>query len=341
MRMPPPGQRYVAAAWIAVTGAVATVIVGSTVVLAVRDSLPDDIVLKWDDLEPDLTTSLGGALALGATLTMVSCLAVLAIGAVMARSVTHGLAGYATGVSLSLGIGFYAVVLTQAGTSGGGSFAVVFGLPGAAIGAGVSHWVRAAAPATHPMPPEDELLLDLPSDARLAWSAWTRPSLSSLLVRALLMAIPIGLYCWWVGLFSGVFALLVSIAFVAGLLSNGRRRQLAIDYSGIGLRGRSSYLPSPIFPADVHSAEATSISALRDFGGWGNLTAPDGRQGWITRSGEALVVHRHTKPDFVFTVDGAGEAAAVLNTLVARLRAQTFVDLPHPYGDRMPTASDQ
>jgi hypothetical protein len=52
------------------------------------------------------------------------------------------------------------------------------------------------------------------------------------------------------------------------------------------------------------------------------------------------VVHRHDKPDFVFTVDGADEAAAVLNTLVARLRAQTFLDLPHPYGDRMPTPSD-
>jgi hypothetical protein len=341
MRMPPPGQRYVAATWIAVTGAVATVLVGSTAVLAVRDSLPDDIVVRWDDLEPDLTMSLGGVLVLGAALTMVSCLVVLAIGAVMARSVRHGLAGYATGVSLSLGIGFYAVVLTQAGAHGGGSFAVMFGLPGAAIGAGVSHWVRVAPPPTHPMQPEKGLLLELPSDARLAWSAWTRPSFASLLVRALLTVIPIGLFSWWAGLFSGVFILFLSVAVLAGLLMNGRRRQLAIDYSGIGLRGRSSYLPSAIFLADVHSAEVTSISALRDFGGWGNLTAPDGRQGWITRSGEALVVHRHTKPDFVYTVDGADEAAAVLNTLVARLRAQTFVDLPHPYGDRMPTASDQ
>lgn len=340
MRLPPPGQRYVAATWIAVTGAVATVLVGSTAVLAVRDSLPDDIVVRWDDLEPDVTMSLGGVLVLGAALTMVSCLSVLAIGAMMAGSVRHGLAGYATGVSLSLGIGFYAVVLTQTGTSSSGHLAFIYGLPGAAIGAGVSHWVRAAAPARHPTPPQDGLLLDLPSDTRLAWSAWTRPSLSSLVVRALLTAIPIGLYCWWAGLFSGVFALLFSIAFVAGLLTNGRRRQVAIDYSGIGLRGRSSYLPSPIFLTDVHSAEVISISALRDFGGWGKLTAPDGRQGWITRSGEALVVHRHTKPDFVVTVDGAGEAAAVLNTLVARLRAQTFVDLPHPYGDRMASPTD-
>ena len=52
------------------------------------------------------------------------------------------------------------------------------------------------------------------------------------------------------------------------------------------------------------------------------MTAPDGRQGWITRSGEALVVHRHDKPDFVFTVDRADEAAAVLNTLVARYQSR-------------------
>ena len=338
MRMPQPGHRYAAATWIAVTGAVATVIVGSSVVLAVRDSLPDDIVVRWDDLEPDLTTSLDGVLVLGAALTLVSCVTVLAIGAAMARSVRHGMAGYAAGVSLTLGIGFYAVVVTQA--TGGGSGAVVLGLVGVAVGVGVSRWVRAAAPPAHSGPPEDGLLLDLPADARLAWSAWTRPSLSLLVVRALLTAIPIGLFYWWAGLLTGVLALLMSVAIVVALLANGRRRQVAIDYSGIGLRGRSSSLPSPIFLADVHSAGVTSISALRDFGGWGRVTAPDGRQGWITRSGEALVVHRHTKPDFVFTVDGADEAAAVLNTLVARLRAQTFVDLPHPYGDRIASPAD-
>lgn len=339
MRMPQPGQRYVAATWIAVAGAVVTVLVGSSVVLAVRDSLPDDIVVLWDDLEPDVTMSLGGVLTLGAVMTLASCATVLAIGAAMARSVRHGMAGYAIGVSLTLGIGFYAVVVTQA-WSAGRSEAAVLGLVGVAVGAGVSRWVRAAAPLAHSLPPQEGLLLDLPADARLAWSAWTRPSLSSILVRVLLTAIPIGLFYWWAGLFSGVFALLMSVAIVAALLTSGRRRQLAIDYSGIGLRGGSSYLPRPIFLADVHSAEVTTISALRDFGGWGNLTAPDGRQGWITRSGEALVVHRHTKPDFVFSVDGADEAAAVLNTLVARLRVQTFVDLPHPYGDRMPTPSD-
>ena len=38
------------------------------------------------------------------------------------------------------------------------------------------------------------------------------------------------------------------------------------------------------------------------------------------------MVHRHGQPDFVFTVDGAEEAAAVLNTLVAahKSRDQTL-----------------
>jgi hypothetical protein len=125
-----------------------------------------------------------------------------------------------------------------------------------------------------------------------------------------------------------------------GHLIATRRRQFAIDYSGAGLRGKYGGLPSPIHLSDIASAQVIAVSALRDFGGWGHVTAPDGRQGWITRSGEALVVHRHTKPDFVFTVDGADEAAPVLNTLVARLRAQTFVDLPHPYGDRMASPTD-
>ena len=96
MRMPPRGHRYVAATWIAVAGAVVTVLVGSTAVLAVRDSLPDDVVVRWDDLEPDGTTSLGGVLVLGAVLTLASCLTVLAIGAAVARSERPAVHAWAT-----------------------------------------------------------------------------------------------------------------------------------------------------------------------------------------------------------------------------------------------------
>jgi hypothetical protein len=153
------------------------------------------------------------------------------------------------------------------------------------------------------------------------------------------MAVPLVALYWWMDLpWWLAVAALGGAALGRALFP--RSPQLAIDYSGIGLRGKARNLPAPIHLVDVRSAEVVSVSALRDFGGWGMVTAPDGRQGWITRSGEAIVVHRHTKPDFVVTVDGADEAASVLNTLVARFSAQTTIDLPYPYGDRLPTAAD-
>jgi hypothetical protein len=338
--MPPPGQRYVAATWIAVGGAAATVLVGSTVVLAVRDSLPHDIVVRWDDLEPETTVSLPWALVLGAALTIVSCLTVLGAGVAVHRSSRHGYAGYAAGLSLALGLGFYATTAAQAWPrfSDAQPLMIAGVVVGWVAGWRLTKWVREPATADSPVPPA-VALADLPPTTRLMWSGSVPTPLRSRLAVMAVMAVPLVAFYWWMGL-----PWWLSVAALGGAaLGRGffpRSPQLAIDYSGIGLRGKSSNLPSPIYLANVHSAEVAIISPLRDFGGWGRVTAPDGRQGWITRSGEALVVHRHDKPDFVFTVDGADEAAAVLNTLVARLRAQTFLDLPHPYGDRMPTPSD-
>jgi hypothetical protein len=340
MRMPPPGHRYVAATWIAVVAALATVLLGSAALLTVRDSLPDDIVVRWDDLRPGTTLSLSWALVAGAALTIVSCLTVLGAGVAVNRSSKHGYAGYAAGLSLALGFGFYAMTAAQAWPrfSDAQPLMIAGVVVGSVAGWRLTKWVREPARADSPVPPA-VAVADLPPTTRLMWSRSVPTPLRSRLAVVAVMAVPLVAFYWWMGL-----PWWLSVAALGGAaLGRGffpRSPQLAIDYSGIGLRGKSSNQPSPIYLADVHSAEVAIISPLRDFGGWGNVTAPDGRQGWVTRSGEALVVHRHAKPDFVVTVDGADEAAAVLNTLVARLRAQTVVDLPPPYGDRMATPAD-
>jgi len=98
----------------------------------------------------------------------------------------------------------------------------------------------------------------------------------------------------------------------------GRRRRLVIDESGVALSPRSIIGPGPVPLERVRSADVATVRAIRDFGGWGYRLGRDGRRGWITRSGDALVVHRLGEPDLVYTVDGATDAAAVLNTLVTR-----------------------
>lgn len=67
------------------------------------------------------------------------------------------------------------------------------------------------------------------------------------------------------------------------------------------------------------AGEQGQVSPVREFGGWGRRIALDGRSGYLTRAGEALVVHRVGAPDFLVTVERADEAAAVLNTLASRV----------------------
>ena len=114
MNLSPPGERYVAGSRIAIGGAVTTVLVGSVALLTVRDSLPHGIVVRWDDFRSESTMSLQWALVAGAALTIVSCLTVLGLGMALHRSSRHGYAGYAAGLSLALGCGFYAMTVAQA-----------------------------------------------------------------------------------------------------------------------------------------------------------------------------------------------------------------------------------
>ena len=122
---------------------------------------------------------------------------------------------------------------------------------------------------------------------------------------------------------AGMAASLVGVAFALSvgvvLLRGG---ELTIDYSGIGIRGGGFGAPPAIGMSEVRSAGVTTVSGYEHFGGFGYFRRRGGASGWITRSGEALVVHRHDKSDFVYTVDDADEAATVLNTLVARYQSR-------------------
>jgi len=117
-------------------------------------------------------------------------------------------------------------------------------------------------------------------------------------------------------LFGQPWVLLIVVALLA-VLAVGWSARIVIDEAG--LRVSSLGLTWSRVPLErVASAEAGTVSPLRDFGGWGWRMVRDGRRGYVTRAGEALVVHRIGEPDVLITVDGASEAAAALNTLAAR-----------------------
>ncbi|MEO6512043.1 MAG: hypothetical protein ABIO16_13675, partial [Nocardioides sp.] len=188
--------------------------------------------------------------------------------------------------------------------------------------------------------PHGATVLHAPETVRLAWAGRLSTSWRLALTQMAFVCAPVIVIYWWLGLGFGLAVFL--LVFVGLSMSSLRHRQVIVDYSGVGVRRWShTSVPSSVHISQIRSAEAGTISALRDFGGWGPRKAPDGRVGWIGRSGEALVVHRIGRPDIVFTVDDAAEAAALLNTLVGRQRRweqsqdASVIDLPHPYDDRV------
>ena len=104
---------------------------------------------------------------------------------------------------------------------------------------------------------------------------------------------------------------------VGGLMVAVTSARVVVDRDGVRVSTLGlSWSRIPI--ERVASAEVGQVSALGDFGGWGWRIGRDGRRGFVTRSGEALVVHRRGEPDVLVTVDDARGAAAVVNTLAAR-----------------------
>ena len=91
--------------------------------------------------------------------------------------------------------------------------------------------------------------------------------------------------------------------------------RVRIDRRGLLVRSLIGWPRTRIPLDDIDDVATATIDPLREFGGWGWRIAVDGRRGVVLRAGEALQVTRAKGRVFVVTVDGAAEAAAVLQTL--------------------------
>lgn len=85
-----------------------------------------------------------------------------------------------------------------------------------------------------------------------------------------------------------------------------------------GLTARSLLgVPRTRIPlAEIESARAVDISPFGEFGGWGWRISLDGRSGIVMRQGPAIEIVRRGKRTFVITIDGAEQAAALLQAYV-------------------------
>ncbi|WP_309127876.1 DUF1648 domain-containing protein [Microbacterium sp.] len=90
-----------------------------------------------------------------------------------------------------------------------------------------------------------------------------------------------------------------------------------VRVNGEGLLVRSvGGWPSIRIPLDrISAVEIVEVAPMAEFGGWGWRVAVDGRRGVVLRAGEALQVAQSGGPVLVVTVDGARDAAALLEAL--------------------------
>jgi hypothetical protein len=312
----PRPARPVLATRAAIGIAGALVMIGSVVLVSVRDDLPTRIVVLWSDGEPSVRWSLGQVLLGAGFLTLGACLAVLAIGVAVKRSPGHDNAAYAAGAAGCAAAAAYGATWAQSLADGPDRliWPIVAVVVGSAMYLGV--WLVAGPrPARlgrdDPRIPAPESRLDVPVGARLAWVGLLTIPWWDRLISIVLVLFPTGALIWWLG-YPLSPAWPVAVGATVGTLIRTRPRQVVVDYSGVGMRGRSA--PSPIPMSRVRSAEAISLAEARDLAS--SLTGRFQGGGWWRRSGEVLLVHRWGAPDCAFAVDdGAAEAAAVLNTL--------------------------
>lgn len=176
-------------------------------------------------------------------------------------------------------------------------------------------------PGDRPMPtsapvPDGVPRLDLSPGEQATWVRRVAPRRFELVLGALVA------FSVAIGAVSGqwVFAAVLGVLLL-GVLATALHWTVTVD--GTGLTARTLVrVPRFHVPLDeVEAADVVDIDPMGDFGGWGLRTGLDGRTGIVMRRGEAIRVRRTGGREVVVTVDDAGTAAGLLNTLAGRSRS--------------------
>jgi MFS family permease len=298
--------------------------VATLVALSWADELPDPVAVHWGSDGADGFGSLASAVLPAVVIGMVTTLGMwaLAFYAGHAASTRRNAAGASVGMAAFLSTIMLGSLAGQRGLDDAAQASGIGGTLVVAIVAGVALGVLAAllTPADVRQPAEVRVdaaapRLDLAATERAVWrrSVFSRPTLTAgILAVLVLLVLTVLTRTWALGLVALLLAgaLLCTIAF-----------DTTVDERGFVARGLLGW-PTVRVPLDeVVVARATTVSPVKDFGGWGYRLGRGGRTGIVLRTGEALEVQRTGDRVVVVTVDDAATGAALLNTLADRARA--------------------
>ncbi|MFC7449453.1 DUF1648 domain-containing protein [Rhodococcus daqingensis] len=198
------------------------------------------------------------------------------------------------------------------------ALAAIAGLAAAAVGYAT---VPAPGPATASRPPrEDAPRIDLAEGEKVAWSgSASMPPWPAVVIGVVPAVVVTGLLAFG----SGSVVLVLVVAAISAVLMALLLAPVRVTADAAGLAARTPITGRPLrIPLDeIAEADVVMVGVLNKFGGFGYRVGPGGT-GLIVRPGPALRITRGDGSRLTVTVDGAEQAAAVLNALAARGRAR-------------------
>lgn len=300
-------------------------------VLSWRDRLPDPMALHWGVNGVDRVGSFMEHLLPFAITSLVICVPSIVLALVVKGAARRGMVGMSAGLAAmmaGIGVGITAIQLDAAdaysiGTPGA---TIVLPLLGAVAIGILASWLAGrdtAAPASSSVP-DDAARLPLPEGTSAVWSRPLPTGPIAIPIGAfallLVMAVTFGVLTgdWWMLAFPALIGLLF-------LLASGWRVQ--IDRTGLTMHGSFGRPRYHVPASEIVRADVTQVKPIHEFGGWGMRVgyrgAHRGAVGFVFRAGEAIAVECTGDRRVVATIDGAAQAAALLNTLVERTRSSS------------------
>jgi hypothetical protein len=337
---PGDGPQWSAAGWrprahkaalAAMAAAAAILLAGALIPLAWLGDLPDPVAIHWGaGGQPDGFGSFAAssfAVTLGVGLPTSLLLAAIVWFAGNAATTRRLMSGFTVGLAAFMAGINCGLLWAQRGladasqatdANSGLMLGLVLGLAAGVI-AGLATPGDPPLPATEPVP-EDAAKVPLADSERAVWIA--RVDLGRRYMAFMIaITVSLAIATVWLTVYARTWFMIAIMALTTAALFAFTSATVRVDETGFTLRGPLGW-PHVFIPADeVIEATVETISPFRDFGGWGyRVSVKDGKSGWVTATGPALVIKRTGERTFVLSTPDAEAAAALLNTYAARAR---------------------
>lgn len=291
-------------------GLAALVIVGAAALTAYvwRAQMPDQIAMHWNSAGyPTRFRSLPGAVI---ETIVVTTIPIIAFSAICATAKVAATRKITAAMSIWIAVFPSLLLLSQRSTSDPTTTPIsVIWLLLSLIPAIATYLL---VPGDNPLPattpiPENAPRLPIAQNQRAAWFRRT-VDIRALFVSAIAI-IPLGVAAWHAQ--SNILKIAVSLLILITIIDFTVEIQVSVK--GVVVRSIFGWPRSYIPANEIQRASVIEVNPLSDFGGWGWRLVP-GRIGFVTQSGEALLIERTGGRALVVSTDDADNAAALLNT---------------------------